>query len=111
MDRILDLDRAPPYLEVYKHAPLMHMSICDFERICSELKADEWMRWVHDVHVQIDNISAQCGIYKVKTGAQGACCAFTISPDMPSKEQAAIMLNSARLLLKTINEVRDSSRL
>lgn len=106
MDRVLDLDLEPPYVEVYQYAPLMYLSLCDFDLLSTSLPALEWLKWLHKVHCSVDAVATQCGVYKVKSASQGGSCAFSISPDMPPREQAAILLNCAKQLLRTMTEVR-----
>jgi hypothetical protein len=108
MDRVLDIDLEPPYVEVYQYAPLMYLSVCDFDLLSTSLPALEWLKWLHKVHCSVDAVATQCGVYKVKSASQGGSCAFSISPDMPPREQAAILLNCAKQLLQAMTEVRSS---
>ncbi len=105
MDRILALDEQPPYLEVYKHAPIMYMAVCEYEAASLGVPPKDWLLWVHGVQSIIDAIAATHGLYKVKAYAQGRSCLFSISPDTPPKEQAAIMLGAAQQLLQALNKV------
>lgn len=98
-------EQQPPYLEVYKHAPLMYLSICNFDFACAQVPPKTWMVWVHSVQAAIDDIATAHGLYKMKALMQGSSCLFSISPDMPPKEQAALMLNAAKELLDALSKV------
>lgn len=105
MERNLELDNQPPYVEVYQHAPLMYLRICDFDAACHSLPPKQWVCWCHDVQCQIERIAAAVGIYKIKAMSQGSSCIFSISPDMPPREQAALMLASAQRMMQELRQV------
>lgn len=107
MDQILDLDAAPPYVEVYAHAPLMYMSLSNQRRGCAAVPPRQLLLWWHDVQCRIDGVASSLGLYKIKvTGQHGSSCLFSISPDMPAKQQADVMLAAAQQLKGVLAQVR-----
>lgn len=106
MERILDLDEQPPYVELYSHAPLMYMSLCNQRHGCSNSSPKDILCWSHGVQCKIDDIASGLGLYKIKVlGTRGTSCLFAISPDMTPKQQAHIMFDAAKELRAVLGKV------
>lgn len=103
----LDVDDQPPYVEVYSHHPLMYLSLTDYQQqACQLVPPRELLYWCHGLQCRIDDIAGRLGLYKIKMmGQQGPSCMFTISPDVPPKQQADVLLTAAHMLRTTIAQV------
>lgn len=109
----LDVDDQPPYVEVYSHHPLMYLSLTDYQKqACQQVSPRELLYWCHAVQCKIDDVAGRLGLCKMKIMGQfGPSCMFTISPDMPPKQQADVLLTAAQLLRATLSKVIDGGRL
>jgi len=77
----------PPYVEVYKHAPLMLLKLSNAEKMCNMLPPKKWVLLCHSVHRKIDAAVAAAGLFKIGAAMQGMGCLFTTSPGLPATEQ------------------------
>ena len=106
MDRILDLNQQPPYVELYSDAPLMCASLVNTRQALVGWSPSEQVHWCHIVQCQIDDIASGLGLYKVKVlSNENQACLFAISPDMPSRQQAEVMLHAAQQLRDALTQV------
>lgn len=106
MDRILDLNQQPPYVEVYSDAPLMCASLVNTRQAMAGSSPTEQVYWCHSIQCRMDDIASSLGLYKIKIlSNDNQTCLFAISPDMPSQQQAEVMLHAAQQLRDTLSQV------
>ncbi|KAF8070908.1 Ighmbp2 [Scenedesmus sp. PABB004] len=111
MEQILDVSGAqPPYVELYSHAPLMLMSLCNHRLAAAQATPRELLYWCHSVQCAVDDVAAAAGLYKIKGPGPAPSCLFTVSPDMPPKQQADVMLGAAQQLRALLGKVRLRAR-
>lgn len=102
----MDVDQQPPYVEIYSDAPLMCASLVNTRQAMSSSSLPELVNWCHGVHRTVDAVANSLGLCKVKAlGDDSLTCLFSISPDMPSRQQAEVMLHAAQQLLATLSQV------
>jgi hypothetical protein len=106
MDGLLDVDQQPPYVEVYSDAPLMCASLVNARQVMASSSPTEQAYWSHGVHCTMDDIATTSGLYKVKILSESHTCLFAISPDMPPRQQAEVMLQAAQQLRDVLSQVR-----
>lgn len=108
VDLIMDIDQQPPYVEVYSDAPLMCASLVNTrEAMAGSSSLPELVHWVHGVHRTMDEVASRLGLFKMKALSNDSqTCLFAISPDMPSRQQAEVMLHAAQQLLAMLSQVR-----
>lgn len=108
MDRMLEVvDDRPPYVEMYCDAPLMCASLVNTRRAMASSSPTEQVCWSHGVHCTMDDIANSLGLFKVKVLSNDSqTCLFAISPDMPGRQQAEVMLTAAQQLRDVLSQVR-----
>lgn len=112
MERLLDVDQQPPYVEVYSDAPLMCASLVDTRSAMASSTPQELVYFSHGVHCTIDDVASSLGLYKVKVlSSDSQTCLFAISPEMPSRQQAEVMLHAAQQLRDVLSQVGTNIRL
>jgi len=111
MERILDINQQPPYVEVYSDAPLMCASLVNTRQALAGSSPAEQVYWCHGIQCQMDDIASSLGLYKIKVlSNDNQACLFAISPDMPSRQQAEVMLHAALQLRDALSQVRAMCR-
>lgn len=106
MDRVLDVNQQPPYVELYSDAPLMCASLVSTAQGMAGRSPAEQVYWCHGVHCTMDDIANSLGLYKVKViSSDTQTCLFTTSPDMSSRQQAEVMLQAAQQLRDVLSQV------
>lgn len=107
MDMMLDVaDDRPLYVEMYCDAPLMCASLVNTRRAMASSSPTEQVWWSHGVHCTMDDIASSLGLFKVKVLSNDSqTCLFAISPDMPGRQQAEVMLTAAQQLRDVLSQV------
>lgn len=108
MQMIVDIDQQPPYVELYSDAPLMCASLVNTRQaMAGSTSLPELVYWCHGVHRVMDKVAGRLGLVKIKALSNDSqTCLFSISPDMPSRQQAEVMLHAAQQLLAALSQVR-----
>jgi hypothetical protein len=66
----------------------------------------EQVCWSHGVQCTMDDVTSSLGLFKVKVlSSDSQTCLFAISPHMPGRQQAEVMLMAAQQLRDVLSQV------
>lgn len=96
----------PPYLEVFRDAPLIHLCICSFDDISQSLRTKEWLEWVHSLQLVLERTCTLHDLYMVHPHGQGGSYLLSASPAIAVQEQTEKAFDAARDLFDVFKEIK-----